>query len=175
MPRWQPKPDAYYFAAIKARTVETPSGCWEWTGFYRPESKMRYAEVYCRGKKWRAHRLMYTIAKGPIPDGLVVRHKCDNSICQNPDHMELGTQYDNCQDAVKKGRYWHHASRYKACKRGHEFTPENTYIDPRGFRLCRECNRQRLRTPEYRRKANERLRARRAAKRLSQNGSESLP
>jgi hypothetical protein len=41
---------------------------------------------------------------GEIPEGFVVRHKCDNRQCINPEHLELGTQLDNIQDAVLRGR-----------------------------------------------------------------------
>jgi hypothetical protein len=42
--------------------------------------------------------------KGEIPDGLVVRHRCDDPACVNPYHLELGTQIDNCADKVLRGR-----------------------------------------------------------------------
>lgn len=52
-----------------------------------------------------AHRETYRRAKGPIPAGLVVRHKCDNRLCVRLDHLELGTQADNIQDAIERGRH----------------------------------------------------------------------
>ncbi|WP_428832632.1 HNH endonuclease signature motif containing protein, partial [Pseudomonas aeruginosa] len=50
------------------------------------------------------HRLAYADAHGPIPDGMLIRHKCDNPACFNVNHLELGTQRDNMQDASKRGR-----------------------------------------------------------------------
>lgn len=68
--------------------------------------KNGYGQLYHKPtKKYQyAHRVAYMEAYGPIPEGLVVRHKCDNPSCVNPEHLELGTQTDNMQDAVKRGR-----------------------------------------------------------------------
>lgn len=51
-----------------------------------------------------AHRYAYEQAKGPIPDGMVVMHTCDNRKCVNPEHLIVGTQSDNMRDCVAKGR-----------------------------------------------------------------------
>ena len=54
--------------------------------------------------KFKAHRVSYEMANGPIPDGLIIRHKCDNPNCVNPKHLESGTQKDNMLDASFRGR-----------------------------------------------------------------------
>ena len=51
-----------------------------------------------------AHRLAWEKKHGPIPDGIKVRHRCDNPPCINLDHLELGTQADNVRDMDERGR-----------------------------------------------------------------------
>lgn len=63
-----------------------------------------YHIVSMNGRYHRAHRLVYEECYGFIPDGLVVRHKCDKPSCINPEHLEIGTKADNNWDKSKRGR-----------------------------------------------------------------------
>lgn len=76
--------------------------CWVWTG----NSVYGYGTLSTsRGKSpARAPRISWEIHNGPIPDGLMVCHKCDNPPCVNPSHLFLGTAKDNANDCVAKGR-----------------------------------------------------------------------
>jgi hypothetical protein len=86
-----------------------PDDCWPWT-----------SRTLSRGYGWlntggrgtprvAAHRAVWEITNGPIPPGAfhgtsVIRHKCDNSLCCNPAHLEIGTQADNLRDMADRGR-----------------------------------------------------------------------
>ena len=76
--------------------VNKTNSCWLWTG---PQSNKGYGVL-----EWtKVHRLSYQLHKGKIPKGLVVRHSCDNKLCVNPEHLELGTYSQNLQEAYDRG------------------------------------------------------------------------
>lgn len=77
------------------------SECWEWAGHLMVNG---YGQLTAGARQWTAHRFSYTMHKGKIPDGLIIRHSCHNRKCVNPDHLSTGTMQDNSDDMVKAGR-----------------------------------------------------------------------
>jgi hypothetical protein len=71
-------------------------------GFVAPNG---YGQVTVNGKPALAHRVSYEINRGPIADGMHVRHTCDNRTCVNPAHLEVGTHTDNMDDRRRAGKY----------------------------------------------------------------------
>jgi hypothetical protein len=81
------------------KLVIKKNGCWDWSGKIE---KNGYAKLSCRallGAR-HAHRASYLLYKGSIPQGLQINHLCGNRKCSNPDHLYLGTQKQNMNDAV---------------------------------------------------------------------------
>jgi hypothetical protein len=73
--------------------------CWIWLGAL---TKPGYGTVQKDNIQWLAHRLSFTLFKGEIPRNKIVRHKCDNRQCINPEHLELGSYKDNRQDTLQR-------------------------------------------------------------------------
>lgn len=82
--------------------IGSEAECWNWTA--STQSKGYGSFGIGGGKTALAHRVAYQLTRGPVPEGLLVRHHCDNRICCNPAHLELGTIADNNRDAVERGR-----------------------------------------------------------------------
>jgi hypothetical protein len=84
--------------------VRKLDGCWEWTGY---RTKNGYGKIGL-GERSKgvgsAHRVSWCIHYGQIPEGLIVMHRCDNPGCVNPEHLLLGTQYNNLADMRLKDR-----------------------------------------------------------------------
>ncbi len=91
----------HVFCSIKCRLwsyVKIEDGCWMYQGHLNKSG-------YGKFGKTTAHRTSYEIFKGPIEEGKMVCHTCDKPACINPDHLWLGTNSDNQQDSIKKGRH----------------------------------------------------------------------
>lgn len=88
---------------IATQSVPEPnSGCLLWFGC---TDGFGYGRIRAEGGvKKRVHRLVYEMQCEPIPEGLIVRHRCDTPACVNPEHLLLGTLADNVQDKVDRDR-----------------------------------------------------------------------
>lgn len=85
---------------LMSNVVIQDNECWEWQlGLHRDG----YGLIRYRGRDYKAHRLSFEVFKHAITKP-VIMHSCDNPKCINPDHLSEGTQLENMQDCVSKGR-----------------------------------------------------------------------
>lgn len=139
--------DRYYnnvrYCSIECRllskTVVDESGCWLWTAAIDANG---YGMLGVPDRTNRAHRLVYELRVGPIPEGLQLDHLCRVRRCVNPEHLEPVTSHENTRRSpLHRGNQDH-------CLNGHPYDEENTYRSPNGWRKCRTCQR----TSRYRRR-----------------------
>lgn len=91
-----------FWSRVKLWSATHP-GCFEWVGHLSLDGYGSFRRTKSRMEL--AHRVSWELANGlPIPNGRIVRHVCDNPACVNPDHLILGTDLDNAQDKVVRGR-----------------------------------------------------------------------
>lgn len=71
------------------------TGCWQWKLYI---NRGGYGHLNRQGVTYRAHRVAYELAKGPIPEDLNIDHRCHNRACINPDHLRAATQKQNLEN-----------------------------------------------------------------------------
>lgn len=122
-------------------------GCMLWLAYTDPDGYGRFRVGGTAGEMRRAHRVSYTLAYGPIPEGLTLDHLCRVRHCIAPEHLEAVTNAEN----VRRGRLndWQRVKTH--CPRGHAYTEENTSWW-KGRRSCRTCHRERARRDRARAK-----------------------
>jgi hypothetical protein len=113
--------------------------CWPWLA-------SRYRNGYGQFEGAGAHRFAYELARGPIPDGLVIDHTCGQKFCVNPRHLEAVTVATNTRRGYTKNIAGTHRRALMAerthCSNDHELTAENVYVTKQGWRQCKSCRRE---------------------------------
>lgn len=146
----------YTLEEMRQCSIPVPeSGCWIWL---RAINTNGYGFACSDRQNWQAHRLAYTIAKGPIAPGLVIDHLCRVPLCINPNHLEAVPQLANILRGVgPQVQRERHASKTH-CKRGHPFSAENTRRRPSNpdARICIVCARMHARAISRRWRLNHR-------------------
>lgn len=119
-----------------ADKIDADGDCWEWKG---RDNDRGYAQVVIDGSRRYVHRLVWETLVGPIPNGLELDHLCRNTLCVNPDHLEVVSHAEN----VKRGNCGVHNRNKKRCPKGHLLSGSNLYVAPgTNKRHCRACRKE---------------------------------
>lgn len=82
-------------------SVPETDSCWEWLGGCNTQTG--YGVITRNRRKLGAHRVSFEMFNGPLGEGQVVRHSCDNPPCVNPRHLLPGSHQDNTDDRIARG------------------------------------------------------------------------
>lgn len=128
------------------RTKPGPGDCLLYTGYITNKG---YGQISVDGIQKLAHRAIYELTVGPIPDGMDLDHTCHNEDascmggddcihrrCINTEHLEPVTGAEN----TRRGKSWAINGTKTHCPQGHPYDAENTHVYD-GRRYCRACNR----------------------------------
>jgi hypothetical protein len=128
---------------MKKVDKDGPGGCWLWKAAIHPQQ--RYGYFHCDGQMRKAHRWIYEYMVAVIPAGLHIDHLCRVRHCVNPAHLEPVTPKENIRRGIggQVARARNLAKTH--CPYGHPYDAENTYVEKRGNRQCKECVRRRNR------------------------------
>jgi hypothetical protein len=130
---------------VKARfwakvDVRGPDECWEWQAQISAKGYGRFTlpRPICQVP---AHRFSLHMASG-VPENMVTDHICRNRRCVNPRHLRAVTSRENslCGDTVAARN-----AKKTHCPKGHEYSPDNVFPHPRGWRVCKICQRAAIR------------------------------
>lgn len=116
---------------------EPNTGCWLWTAGERGGyGRVRWRDAAGRNVNSPAHRVVYELLKAPIPSGLDIDHRCRNTYCVNPDHLEPVTPRENTLRGFGPSSL---NAKKTECPKGHPLSGDNLYVKPDGRRVCRTC------------------------------------
>lgn len=149
MPKREPADVRFWRKVVKSE------GCWLWAGHTNPDG---YGRFWNGERNIPAHCWSFEDSGLVIPAGLTLDHlchtldptclggrTCPHRPCVRPSHLEPVTNRTN----VRRGKAGRHmlakAALITACPQGHEYTPENTFLDNRNGRECRTCRNDRKR------------------------------
>jgi len=81
--------------------IKDTNSCWNWLANINNQG---YGRFNIDGRLYSSHRVAWEITNGPIPEDMMILHRCDNKLCCNPAHLYCGTQKDNMQDRSIRNR-----------------------------------------------------------------------
>ena len=116
--------------------------CWRWlAAIGQPDGYGRFA---IGSRTYLAHRVAYTISRGPITDEMQLDHLCRHHECVNPAHLEEVSHAENVRRGSAGLVIAEHQRSKTHCPQGHPYDGENTYFAKRSGRAnperqCRRC------------------------------------